>query len=118
MNVLIVEDNIPFAHALRGSLEGCGYRCSVAHTLMDGFDLFAARSPEAVVSDLNLGDRSGLVLLEHVMTVSPRTTRILMSADLPHHAGIRDGLLHGMLSKPFSISHLCDLLGTLFAKTA
>lgn len=118
MKVLIVEDNVPFARALRLSLESRGYLCAVAHTLADGFIHLEKDPPEAVVSDLNLGDRSGLVLLEHVMHVSPRTTRILMSADLPHPAGLRDGLLHGMLSKPFSISYLCDLLGTLFAKTA
>ncbi len=58
--LLIVDDNVDAADALRMNLEQAGYTVEVAHTGAEAMAAFRAMRPEVVVLDLGLPDLSGV----------------------------------------------------------
>jgi DNA-binding response OmpR family regulator len=63
VHILVVEDEIKVAEALRRGLEADHYSVSVAHTGEDGFFLAHEQSFDLLVLDIMLPGRSGLEIL-------------------------------------------------------
>jgi two-component system copper resistance phosphate regulon response regulator CusR len=62
--VLVVEDEVKVAGALRQGLEAEGYRVRVAHTGEDGFFLASSEPFELIILDRMLPGRDGLEILQ------------------------------------------------------
>jgi signal transduction histidine kinase/CheY-like chemotaxis protein/CHASE3 domain sensor protein len=95
--VLVVEDDITFARILYDLAHEMQFRCLVAHTASDGWQLATLHKPDAILLDIYLPDRSGLTVLEqlkdnpltrhipvHVVSAVDRSTAALQLGAIGH----------------------------------
>jgi signal transduction histidine kinase/CheY-like chemotaxis protein/CHASE3 domain sensor protein len=73
--LLLVEDEPQYAKMLVEMARKAGFRCLVALTSEEGFQLAKDYSPRAIILDIRLPDGSGLALLDHLKR-SPATRHI------------------------------------------
>jgi signal transduction histidine kinase/DNA-binding response OmpR family regulator/CHASE3 domain sensor protein len=73
--VLVIEDEPEFARILYGLAHDMEFRCLVALTAQEGLELAANESPDAILLDIRLPDRSGLSVLQQLKD-SPATRHI------------------------------------------
>jgi CheY-like chemotaxis protein len=73
--VLVIEDDLDFAEILFDLAHDLDYRCLVALTAADGLELAASQSPDAILLDMRLPDRSGLSVLQ-LLKDNPATRHI------------------------------------------
>ena len=109
LSVLIVDDDADFAEGLVDALESQGHRAYPWTTPDD-----PATCPRAQVDlmfvDINLGQQTGVDLLEKLFEVFPGTPALLMTAVASEEVitlGRRAGAL-GVIHKPFSAHTLAD----------
>ena len=57
--VLIIDDEVQVARALRRLLARNGYRVEVAHSAAEGLARFEEIAPDVVISDFYMRDRNG-----------------------------------------------------------
>jgi CheY-like chemotaxis protein/signal transduction histidine kinase/CHASE3 domain sensor protein len=62
--VLVVEDDVPFAHILYDLAHEKQYHCLVAFDAEEGLALARQYKPDAIMLDIRLPDRSGLSVLQ------------------------------------------------------
>jgi signal transduction histidine kinase/DNA-binding response OmpR family regulator/CHASE3 domain sensor protein len=73
--VLVIEDEPAFARILYGLAHDMEFRCLVALTAQEGLELAAGESPDAILLDIRLPDRSGLSVLQQLKD-NPATRHI------------------------------------------
>jgi signal transduction histidine kinase/DNA-binding response OmpR family regulator/CHASE3 domain sensor protein len=73
--VLVIEDEAAFAHILYDLAHDLKYRCLVALTAGEGLELATTHTPDAILLDMRLPDRSGLSVLQ-LLKDSPETRHI------------------------------------------
>ncbi|KXV12198.1 two-component system sensor histidine kinase/response regulator [Caballeronia megalochromosomata] len=73
--VLVVEDEPDFARVLLDLAHELTYRCIVSGTASEALKLAQDRAPNAILLDIGLPDRSGLVLLQE-LKANPKTRHI------------------------------------------
>ena len=73
--VLVIEDEPEFARILYGLAHDMEFRCLVALTAQEGLELAAGESPDAILLDIRLPDRSGLSVLQQLKD-NPATRHI------------------------------------------
>ncbi|MFL6676479.1 MAG: response regulator [Massilia sp.] len=73
--VLVIEDDQGFAQILYDLAHDLDYRCLVALTAAEGLQLAASETPDAILLDMRLPDRSGLSVLQ-LLKDSPGTRHI------------------------------------------
>jgi CheY-like chemotaxis protein len=73
--VLVIEDEPEFARILYGLAHDMEFRCLVALTAQEGLELATSESPDAILLDIRLPDRSGLSVLQQLKD-SPATRHI------------------------------------------
>jgi two-component system, NtrC family, response regulator AtoC len=79
--VLIVEDEIVFAKAVKKQLQRAGYKSEIAGDLDTAREKFESLIPDLVLLDMRLPDGSGLEFLESVKNgQNPETAVLVMSA--------------------------------------
>jgi DNA-binding response OmpR family regulator len=106
--VLVVEDEVKVAGALRQGLEAEGFRVRVAHTGEDGFYLASSEPFEVVILDRMLPGRDGLEILGGLRRKGMLTPVLILTA----RDGVDDrvaGLDAGAddyLVKPFAFAEL------------
>jgi len=106
--ILVVEDELKVAGALRQGLESEGYRVRLAHTGEDGFFLASSEPFELVILDRMLPGRDGLEILSALRRKGLLTPVLVLTA----RDGIEDrvaGLDAGAddyLVKPFAFAEL------------
>ncbi|POA18039.1 two-component system sensor histidine kinase/response regulator [Pseudomonas sp. FW300-N1A1] len=64
--ILVVEDEVNFAHILFDLAHELGYQCLVAHGADEGYDLATQFLPDAILLDMRLPDHSGLTVLQRL----------------------------------------------------
>jgi signal transduction histidine kinase/CheY-like chemotaxis protein/CHASE3 domain sensor protein len=64
--VLAIEDEPEFARILYGLAHDMEFRCLVALTAEEGLELAGSESPDAILLDMRLPDRSGLSVLQQL----------------------------------------------------
>jgi len=64
--VLVIEDEPEFARILYNLAHDMEFRCLVGLTAEEGLELAAAESPDAILLDMRLPDRSGLSVLQQL----------------------------------------------------
>lgn len=73
--VLVIEDEAAFARILYDLAHDLDYRCLVALTAGEGLELAVSHTPDAILLDMRLPDRSGLSVLQ-LLKDSPETRHI------------------------------------------
>ena len=112
IRVLIVDDHVLFADAIRVSLQRAGFSALVATTGHEAVDLVRRDPPEVVLLDIGLPDQSGLVVGRTIRDLAPGVRIIALSAlDDPRLAqeAVRIGFT-GYLTKNVPVSQLVAAL--------
>jgi len=78
--ILIIEDDISFAHILEGFLKKNGFEILIAGTLKDGIRLFGGNHVELLLLDYRLPDGSGIDILPSVQAKDQHLPVIIMTS--------------------------------------
>jgi CheY-like chemotaxis protein/CHASE3 domain sensor protein len=115
--ILVIEDEVRFAHILYDLAHELGYACLVAHGADEGFDLAASFMPDAILLDMRLPDHSGLTVLQRLKEL-PGTRHIpvhVISVEDRQEAALQMGAI-GYAVKPTTREELKDVFARLEAK--
>jgi DNA-binding NtrC family response regulator len=106
--ILIVEDNETLRAGIRVSLEESGYGIQEAATGEEAIQKLETDSFHAVVSDIKLGDLTGVDILKKAKEVNAGTEVILMTAYATVETAIQALRLGAFdyIQKPFELEHL------------
>ena len=105
--VLVVEDTVAIARALRAALRARGYAVSVALTGAAGLDAAATDDPAAIILDLGLPDVDGVEVCRRIRSWSD-VPIIVLTADDTEHRKVEalDTGADDYVTKPFSTPEL------------
>ncbi|MCG8550750.1 MAG: sigma-54 dependent transcriptional regulator [Desulfobacterales bacterium] len=78
--ILFIDDDSSLRRVTEYNLTSAGFHVLTADSGRAGLEIFEAREPDLVVSDVKLGDINGLDLLEKVKTTSPDIPVIIITA--------------------------------------
>ncbi|WP_296186161.1 response regulator [Pseudomonas sp. UBA1879] len=115
--ILVIEDEVRFAHILYDLAHELGYHCLVAHAADEGFDLASSYLPDAILLDMRLPDHSGLTVLQRLKEL-PSTRHIpvhVISVEDRQEAALQMGAI-GYAVKPTTREELKDVFARLEAK--
>ncbi|MBN8807537.1 MAG: response regulator [Sphingomonas sp.] len=108
MRLLIVEDNVELAEAVRSAFERKHIRCDVAHIAEDAAILIETTTYALVILDLGLPDEDGIALLRRLRGAQRREPILILTARGAVESRI-DGLSAGAddyMTKPFHFDEL------------
>lgn len=111
--ILIVEDETNVAHALARALTMVGdYQVDQCNSAEDALERLRATPPyDLLVTDLRMGEMSGLDLLERLPQISPSTRTVLITAYGSPKIEARAKLLaNAYLPKPFSTKSFVEVV--------
>jgi signal transduction histidine kinase/CheY-like chemotaxis protein/CHASE3 domain sensor protein len=112
--VLVIEDDLAFAGILYHLAHEMRYRCLVAQTASEAMQLVAQHLPDAILLDIGLPDRSGLMVLQQLKD-GPLTRHIpvhVISANDKGEAALHLGAI-GYAIKPTTRDQLMDIFRKL-----
>ena len=115
--ILVIEDEVRFAHILYDLAHELDYNCLVAHGADEGFDLASSFLPDAILLDMRLPDHSGLTVLQRLKEM-PSTRHIpvhVISVEDRQEAALQMGAI-GYAVKPTTREELKDVFARLEAK--
>jgi two-component system response regulator HydG len=106
--ILIVEDNEALRAGIRVSLEESGFAIQEAATGAEAVRKLESESFHVVVSDIKLGDLTGVDILKNAKEVNSRTEVILMTAYATVETAVQALRLGAFdyIQKPFELEHL------------
>jgi CheY-like chemotaxis protein len=117
--VLVVEDEPDFAQVLLDLAHELGYRCIVSGTAGEALKLAQDSAPNAILLDIGLPDRSGLVVLQE-LKANPKTRHIpvhVVSASDRSEAALHLGAI-GHAVKPTTREQLTAIFQRLEEKSS
>ena len=108
VRILVVEDEVALARALRRGLTTQGYDVLVAHTGEEALELFEQQRPALLLLDLGLPNMSGLEVCKHVRTQSEVLPIIVLSVRNKERDKIQalDLGADDYIAKPFGIGEV------------
>jgi two-component system KDP operon response regulator KdpE len=107
LTALVVDDEPPIRRFLRTSLVASGYRIVEAGNAADALRLFAAETPDLIILDLGLPDRSGLEVISEIRMTS--TVPIIVLSARDDERSMVEALDLGAddyIGKPFGVAEL------------
>ncbi len=112
--ILIVEDNDTLRAGIKVSLEESGFSVQEAATGAEAVRKLESESFHVVVSDIKLGDLTGVDILKKAKEVNTRTEVILMTAYATVETAVQALRLGAFdyIQKPFELEHLKHRVGT------
>lgn len=113
--VLVVDDDLQFAEAMRMVLERHGYEVRVAHDGHEGLVQAERESPDLIVLDVMMPRRSGFCVLDRIggRDTGPRIVIMTANDDNRHREIARAKGAHGFLHKPFEMHELLETVERL-----
>jgi two-component system KDP operon response regulator KdpE len=105
--IVVIEDTLAIARALRAALTARGYDVVVAPTGHEGIDATALNDPAAVILDLGLPDIDGVEVCRRIRSWSDVPIIVLTADDSEHRKveALDDGA-DDYVTKPFSTPEL------------
>ncbi|MEL6712944.1 MAG: sigma-54 dependent transcriptional regulator, partial [Planctomycetota bacterium] len=106
--ILIVDDDEGHAEALGDGLEIDGYECEIVGSGTEGVEALGKGTFDAVLTDLVMGDRSGLEVLREAKVLAPDTPVLLITGHATVETAV-DAMREGAedyLSKPVKLAEL------------
>ena len=117
-HVIVIDDEPDMCSLIHKCLES-DYVCHEAHSAEQALELLArGEAYDLVISDVNLGDLSGIDLLRYVKQRYPQTATIIMSGAQGAETAV-DAFRCGAedyLIKPFDVSNLLASIRRAFRK--
>jgi DNA-binding response OmpR family regulator len=114
MRLMIVDDNMDLASALRDLLEAEGHDIHLAGNSLEGYDTYRLFRPDLVITDLNMPGPTGIDLIHRIRAFDPQVRVIYMSGEMSRFQPLleREKREHSatFLRKPFSRRQLFELL--------
>ncbi|WP_277189149.1 response regulator [Caballeronia sp. BR00000012568055] len=117
--VLVVEDEPEFAQVLLDLAHELNYQCIVSGTAGDALRIALERTPNAILLDIGLPDRSGLTVLQE-LKANPKTRHIpvhVVSASDKTEAALHLGAI-GYAMKPTTRDQLMGIFQRLEEKSS
>lgn len=118
VRVLVVDDELLVASALRRLLRREGFQVEIALSGEEALGMLPAFEADLVISDFRMKGMSGTELLEQVHHLMPRVRRVLVSGCVDPYSGEahrQAGLISLFVSKPWDdralVSQLRALVG-------
>ncbi len=111
--VLVADDDKALRMLCRVNLELDGYDVVEAASAQDAEDAMAAHNVELILLDVHLGADDGLALAKSLRERRPDLPIVLFTGSVAGPVG--EGVVDGLLSKPFTLEQLADaarLLGS------
>lgn len=94
--ILIVEDAVPLARALREALEGVGFIVAVAGDGEHGLELARSEKPNLILLDILLPKKDGLWLLKELRTTDEgKKIPVMMLTNLSDTKNVNTALQYG-----------------------
>jgi signal transduction histidine kinase/DNA-binding response OmpR family regulator/CHASE3 domain sensor protein len=118
-SILVIEDDPRFAAILCDLAHEMRFQCVVTHTAGDGLAAASLYRPKAIVLDMNLPDRSGLIVLDelkHSADTRHIPVHVVSVADYTQEALERGAI--GYALKPVKREQLVEAFDRLEAKFA
>lgn len=112
---LIVDDHPASRLVMKTILGSVGYRCLEAGGVDEALTLIAARQPRVVLTDLNMPDGGGMLLIERVvaMPAGLRPRLIVVSADeIPPESSLR-AWIDDAIRKPIAVRAVLEAMARL-----
>ncbi len=103
-NILVVDDEPWVVTALKRVLEENQFAVKHSHCAEQALSMFDDERFDAVISDYRMKGMTGVQLLARVASISPTTSRILLTAYAEvgvAASAINEGKVHGFLAKPW-----------------
>ena len=117
-HILVVDDERQITRMLRASLQGSGYKVTVASNGAEGYNYFQAAEPDLIITDLAMPEMTGLDLTRAVRRVA-QTPIIVLSVrdtDMMKVTALDEGA-DDYLTKPFSMPELLARVRTQLRRT-
>ena len=114
VTVVVIDDNIDAADALSEVLASCGYEVLTAYGARAGLRLVEDFAPQAVVSDLEMPEMSGLEEAEIIRAMplkrQPRLVAVTGAADAEMQRRAQKAGFDFFLGKPTALPDLLNAL--------
>jgi len=106
--ILVLDDDAAHAEAVAESLERADYACTIAVSGTEGLRALDSESYDVVLTDLRMGDISGLDIVRRVKASSPDTEIIVMTGYPAYETALEamDEGAYDYLNKPLDINIL------------
>jgi DNA-binding NtrC family response regulator len=111
--VLIVDDNDDIRNNLSEFLLTQGFETEIAENGIKALKVFIEHSFDLVITDLQMPYMDGLTLLSEIKKLEPKTSVILMTADL-NMVGRTEDVANHIVEKPFRLDEIFNLLKNVF----
>jgi len=119
-HILIVEDTLEIAEALRHRLEREAYAVSLATKAAQALPMVSASRPGLIVLDLGLPDRDGYTVLEQLRARGDQTPVLILSARNMEEDKVKGFRLGAddYVTKPFGVAELLARVAGLLRRAA
>lgn len=120
-SILIIDDNIDLLEYLKDFFMIYNYEVLLAESGNDGIDKFREFSPDIVISDIRLPDKSGNIVVKEIKELDPDVPIIVITGYSDHNlilSAMKNGAVE-LLKKPFKpkdLKYLVSKIETLFKK--
>lgn len=113
--VLVIDDEQMIVSLLQLALTKFGYNVEIATDGREGIQKFDKKFIDIVVTDICLPDIDGREVARHVRNSSRNTTPVVAISGTPWM--IEDGYFNKILTKPFPIKALFDIIENLISSS-
>jgi DNA-binding response OmpR family regulator len=114
--ILLVDDEPRILHMTSKALENTGYLVTTATNGEDAIELLHSRNFDLVITDINMGQTSGISVLKKAKELNPETKVIIMTGNIDVKLVIESLRLDAddYLLKPFDLYDLLDRVSYCF----
>jgi DNA-binding NtrC family response regulator len=119
--VLVVDDFEGVAKLVKEAIEDVNYTVKTACSAEDGYRTYLRFKPDIVITDIEMGGKSGFELVDDIRSIDPEIKVIFMSGYSDKLENRRQSEIDtcsiAFLPKPFSLDDLYDHLDHFSAVT-
>jgi CheY-like chemotaxis protein len=108
--ILIVDDERQVVLALSRLLRRHGFAVECAHSGAEALSLLERFDPHVVITDYRMPGMNGAEVLREVLHLRPQAIRLLISGYTEAAGGVKLGVAHGVIPKPWDDDALLELV--------